>query len=789
MDEFAIGASFAEHVIRGVAGRGGMGIVYRAMHVPLKREVALKVIAPNISADEEVRARFRNEFEAAASIQHPNVIPIYHAGEEDGLLYVTMRYVQGEDLARLVAMETRLEPVRAAVIIAQVAAALDAAHARGLVHRDVKPANVLIEGAGELENALLTDFGLTKSLQSDNKMTKTGTVIGTFDYTAPEQLEGRAVDARTDVYALGCVFFQTLTGRVPFPRDTLGATLFAHFEAAPPSVTALVPEVPAVLDEVIATAMAKDPAARYQSAGDLARAALAAVDQHKLAGGMTLLAAGERPSGWNWPAATDRAVEGVPLQSALASEIASGPFVGRSEPLERLRARYERAKEGARQVVLLSGEPGIGKSRLAAELAREAHESGATVLYGRNDAESLVPYQPFVTAVQHYMAHREALELPPELGPELSELARLVPALRRHLPELREPIAEDGETRRYRLFEAVTRVLASVAAEAPTVLILDDLQWADTSTALLLGHMLQDIEPTKLLVVGTIRESGGHRAEEMTELISRLYRDPGFERIALEGLDATETRALVQAAAEREATGSFILKLQDGTEGNPFFIKETLRSLIDVVGDTSELKDDTLSRVPVPEGIRELIGTRLSRLGETAAQVLTPASVVGREFRLEVLEALIDEPVERIISALEEADDAGLVREVADDADRFVFAHALVRDTLYEAQSASRRVRLHHRIAQALEELGPLATPAELAHHYVESRHLDREGKAVDYCEQAATAAMEALAYEEAKAHYAAALERLHNNPPRRCAMLIGLGTAAARMSDPDAVG
>ncbi len=249
MDEFAIGATFAEHVIRGVAGRGGMGIVYRAMHVPLKREVALKVIAPGVSADEEFRARFRNEFEAAASIQHPNVIPIYHAGEEEGLLYVTMRYVEGEDLARLVAMETRLDPVRAAVLTAQVAAALDAAHARGLVHRDVKPANVLIEGVGsEMESALLTDFGLTKVLQSDAKVTKTGTVIGTFDYTAPEQLDARDVDARTDVYALGCVFFQTLTGRVPFPRDSLGATLFAHFEADPPSVTALVPEAPEALD-------------------------------------------------------------------------------------------------------------------------------------------------------------------------------------------------------------------------------------------------------------------------------------------------------------------------------------------------------------------------------------------------------------------------------------------------------------------------------------------------------------------------------------------------------------
>src|SRR4051794_31128242 len=289
MDEFAIGATFAEHVIRGVAGRGGMGIVYRALHVPLKREVALKVIAPGATSDDEFRARFRHEFEAAASIQHPNVIPIYHAGEEDGLLYVTMRYVDGHDLARLVAVETRLEPVRAAMLIGQVAAALDAAHERGLVHRDVKPANVLVENSGELEHALLTDFGLTKSLESDTKVTKTGTVIGTFDYTAPEQLESGAVDARTDVYALGCVLFQTLTGRVPFPRDSLAATMFAHFEAAPPSVTALVPEAPHALDRVVAMAMAKDPAARYQSAGDLARAALAAVDQPSLPSGVRKL--------------------------------------------------------------------------------------------------------------------------------------------------------------------------------------------------------------------------------------------------------------------------------------------------------------------------------------------------------------------------------------------------------------------------------------------------------------------------------------------------------------------
>ena len=465
------------------------------------------------------------------------------------------------------------------------------------------------------------------------------------------------------------------------------------------------------------------------------------------------------------------------------SELESGPFVGRTEALTRLRARWDKARRRTRaRWCCLSGDPGIGKTRLAAELAREAHAAGATVLYGRNDAESLVPYQPFVTAVQHFMAHRDTLEFPPELAPELSELARLVPALRRHLPELREPAAEDGETRRYRLFEAVTRVLARVAADAPTVLILDDLQWADTSTALLLGHLLQDVEPTRLLVLGTIRASGEHRADELTALLTRLYRDPGFERVALAGLDDAETGELV-AATDRDASGSFILRLHEGTDGNPFFIKETLRSL----ADEPELRDDTLRRVPVPEGVKELIGTRLARLTDTTTAVLTAASVVGREFRLEVLETLLDEPVERIITALEEADEAGLVREVADDADRFAFTHALVRETLYERQSASRRVRMHYRIAQALDQL--TARDARRARLPLrrepppgprgQGRRLLRAGRGRRVRRRSPTS------------------RPRRTTPPRSSgsrttsrgapALLIGLGTAAARLYDPDA--
>src|SRR4051812_33118814 len=276
MAELAIGSTFADHIIRGVAGRGGMGVVYRAVHVALKRDVALKVIASDYSADPDFRSRFQRESEAAASIQHPRVIPIYHAGEEDGLLYVTMRYVDGTDLARLLMLRGRLSPDLSVRLIGQVADGLQAAHAAGIIHRDVKPANVLVEGrTDDKVSALLTDFGLTKSLRVDRKITRSGVFLGTLDYAAPEQVRGDAVDARTDVYALGCVLYQSLSGRVPYPAESDAAKMFAHMEAPPPPVSVLA-DVPEALSAVVRRAMAKDPRERFQTAGEFALALRAA---------------------------------------------------------------------------------------------------------------------------------------------------------------------------------------------------------------------------------------------------------------------------------------------------------------------------------------------------------------------------------------------------------------------------------------------------------------------------------------------------------------------------------
>src|SRR4051794_15864148 len=271
--ELQAGDVFAGHRIVGLAGRGGMGVVYRAQQLDLERPVALKLIATPLARDEDFRERFVREARAAAAIDHPNVIPVYGAGEEDGRLFLAMRFVDGEDLRTLVQHGGPLSPHRAAAIIAQIGNALDAAHARGLVHRDIKPANVLLDG----DHAYLTDFGLTKRLTGETTMTGSGRWVGTLGYIAPEQIRGEPVDARADVYALGCLLFYLLTGVAPYRRDSDEATLYAHLNDAAPDARALEPDVPAALADVVRRALAKHPDDRFPSAGDLGRAALAAV--------------------------------------------------------------------------------------------------------------------------------------------------------------------------------------------------------------------------------------------------------------------------------------------------------------------------------------------------------------------------------------------------------------------------------------------------------------------------------------------------------------------------------
>ena len=265
-----IGSEIAGYRIERLLGRGGMSVVYLAHDPRPDRRVALKLIAPELASDQRFRERFLRESQLAASLDHPNVIPIFEAGEAGGVLFIAMRYVEGTDLKQLLAEEGRLDPARAVGIVERVAEALDVAHERGLVHRDVKPANVLIGEQAGREQVYLSDFGLTKQQASESGITETGQFMGTAAYVSPEQIEHKSVSGQTDEYALACVLYESLTGAPPFKGESLMGVLWGHMNRDATAASEANPELPVAIDSVVATGMAKEPEQRYATCGELA---------------------------------------------------------------------------------------------------------------------------------------------------------------------------------------------------------------------------------------------------------------------------------------------------------------------------------------------------------------------------------------------------------------------------------------------------------------------------------------------------------------------------------------
>jgi Protein kinase domain len=370
-----VGDQFAGCRIDAVAGRGGMGVVYRATDLQLGRPVALKLLAGDRAADPEFRERFQRESRMAAAIEHPNVIPVYAAGEEDGRLYLVMRYVAGTDLQQELRRLRSLDPERAADIVAQVAAALDAAHAAGLVHRDVKPANVLLSG----EHAYLSDFGLTRLVASDTELTEAGQWIGTVDYCSPEQLRGERTDARSDVYGLGCVLFAALTGATPFGRGTVPATMSAHFYDEPPRVSAY--GAPREFDTVIRRALAKDPEDRYPSAGDLGRAAQGAARGEPVTESERSVARGPAAPAVTAPTNGAHAAPTVALGSETKTAVAD------AEP-EPETVRVHRPGRRRRPVAIAAGVLGLALAGVALGLILPAPSSRGEGPLSRNEVRT-----------------------------------------------------------------------------------------------------------------------------------------------------------------------------------------------------------------------------------------------------------------------------------------------------------------------------------------------------------------------------------------------------------------
>jgi DNA-binding SARP family transcriptional activator/tetratricopeptide (TPR) repeat protein len=478
----------------------------------------------------------------------------------------------------------------------------------------------------------------------------------------------------------------------------------------------------------------------------------------------------------------------VPLPAPLSPRERS-EFVGRGRELDVLREAWREACTGERRLVLVAGEPGIGKTRLTRQFALEAQEAG-TVLLAACAEDALLPYQAFVEALRHYARSRasEWSHLP--LGPGGDELTRLVPELADARPTESGVATSDPETRRYMLFEAVCLLLADAAAQAPVLLVLDDLHWADRGTLHLLRHVLRSPHEAALLIVGTYRPGGVGPAHPFAELIADLRRDVLFERVTLGGLDEGQVADLIASHAGYEATAGVISAVHEQTEGNPFFVEEVMRHLI----ETGRLFERggrwssalTADEIGVPEGVKDVLASRLARLSETCRSVLSHAAVLGREFSFDVLAATVDSRDEELIAALEEAGAAQLIVE-EDGGSSHAFTHALVRETIYGELSAPRRQRLHGRAAQAIEKVEGDAAVAALALHHRLAGSSGDARKAIEYSLRAGNEARELSAWEEAAAHWDGALaimERAGGLEQERGRLLVALGELMVVVGD-----
>jgi class 3 adenylate cyclase/tetratricopeptide (TPR) repeat protein len=464
---------------------------------------------------------------------------------------------------------------------------------------------------------------------------------------------------------------------------------------------------------------------------------------------------------------------------------ASDLFVGRSRELEELTGALASATVGRGRVVLVGGEPGVGKTRLLEELAIVADDHNAQVLWGRCHEEEGTPaFWPWVRILEGYAAHCPTSTLRAQLGAGAAYLTNLVPEFAARLSGIPPPPDLEPKEARFRQFESVARFLRAAARTQSLVLLLEDLQWADASTLMLLQFVGHEIEPASLLIVGTYRDTELSRYHPLADTLADLARHPTTRRLTLDGLRGDDVAAFIAHQIGRPPEPRLVDAVLRQTEGNPFFVSEIVR----LVAAEGRLADADKTIAGIPEGIREVIGRRLNRLPPTTNDLLTLASVIGRDFELRALEDLTDSSLDDVHGAIEDACAAHLLRETPGLWISYRFEHELIRQTLYQELGATQRLRLHQQVAQTLEGFyaEELETHlAELAHHFAEASRLAPTSKAVEYSRRAADSALSVLAYEDAAHHYERALgslDRIAQHEERvRAALLVSLGDAQAR--------
>lgn len=691
-----VGQNISHYKLLEKLGEGGMGIIYKTEDTKLERIVALKFPSSQVMKSDTEKVRFLREAKAAAALDHPNICTIYEIDEIDGKTFIAMAYVDGENLEEMI--RSGPLPLDDALDIAiQIAEGLREAHENGIIHRDIKSANIMLTSRGQVK---ILDFGLARLLKR-SRVTKEATVMGTVAYMSPEQATGKSeIDHRTDLWSLGVVLYEMLTGRVPFEAPNNAALIHQIIYEHPEPIGSVRSGMPVPLERIVYKMIQKNPALRYNDMDALINDLKSVGDQSSVS--PTVLLTEEEP-------APSIEHEAFSLHSPLTLARRSA-FVGRNEEFRRLREHWDASCRGERQVVFLSGEPGIGKTRLATEFADSLQAEGAIVLSGGTEEGAELPYQPFVEALRLYVSQSSQETLKRQIMPYATELTRILPELHQHIPELSVLPLPSSDSERYRLFEALAGCFTNIARFQPVLLMLEDLHWANKQTAFLLNHIARLTAQSRLFILGTYRDKELARTHPLLRTIADLRRSRTFRRISMTGLDELEIEKMMEEWVGRDAPKDIITAVHKHSDGNPFFVEEILLFLIESSAiyekDGRCMANISVEQMEIPEEVKEVIRLRLSRLSSECDSTLTIASVIGHEFTLEALKRASDLSESKLLELLEEAVAASIIRESSNVVGRYAFCHFLTHETLYEDLTTTRRVRLHGQTLQYADNNG-----------------------------------------------------------------------------------
>ncbi len=709
-------------------GRGGMGVVYLANDPVLDRNVAIKVVTPDVVSPESAE-RFKREARVVAKMDHPSIVSVHDSGEHEGSLFFVMPFVEGANLRSLLKNEN-LSLGDLIEVAGQVADALEYSHSRGVIHRDIKPENLMVtHKEGEGIRVRVTDFGLAMA-PAQERITKTATIVGTLAYMSPEQVAGKEIDSRSDIYAYGTVLYECLVGEPPFTGE-VQVLLYRISHEIPVPPRTLQPEIDEEIEDVILRCLEKDPAKR-PTGKEIA----------------------ERLSGYRRKllnSGRNRAI----LKSSITMSFqiprpTMRPFVGREKEFGDLQKRLNAAIAGECQFVLVSGEAGIGKSRLIEELENLARVRSIAVFHGRFvEVSHPLPYQGFGEVIQEYFRLKSASITPVDFSDLASDLIALFPVLAEikelsvHTEDSARSMQESGtrkfEDRTY-IFELLARTIIRIAGGRPIVLSFEDLHAANVSIEAL-DYIVRRLGPTPTLIVGTYRTTEVDKRHPIMNLLSGFKGDKRFAQLQLTPLSPSGHRQFLELLMGGSKLGDdLIQKFFDATEGNPYFTSELVRSLIDSGGivrdDTGSYRlssETALSIEELPVTIQQTVEERIERLSKDLREILSVASVLGKSFEYRDLERLVSDQ-ENPEAAVEQLIRESFIEEDRQSrSDRFSFSSGVLRDVLYSSLPRRRRRALHKKHAEEIEKRnsGRLERVyPQLFEHYVQG---DVSEKVIEY--------------------------------------------------------